>query len=456
MSKNKQILESKNNHTQSTQNQDSICFGWLALSIVSVAISGFFAIFLVFLRTPGLANIFSKDIFQTSLIIHVDLSITVWMLTIFCFINATLFSGMRKALSVWILILAFIGTTLMSIAPLAGGEPILNNYVPILNNFPFILGLSLFFTAVLISAIFSLIEFIYSSTSYSISYTNITSIAGSIIYIVALVCFYLSHTQLAKLGMHYDIHHYYETLFWGFGHIIQFLYVQLMIFAWVIVMNQYKQNQIITPSNFAKISLVNILACAICPLFYLFATVESGIYIEYFTMHMKYFGGIASSIMAIILLWHYFNNSQCKTDYKFYSFICSVFVFGIGGAIGYMIHETNVTVPAHYHGSIVGITIALMGLVYYIISDFGYAFKSTKLLNIQLLIYAIGQTLHITGLSLSGGYGALRKTAGVELSNLAKFYMGLMGTGGLIAVISGVLFVINCYIALKNGKAPNE
>ena len=56
-----------------------------------------------------------------------------------------------------------------------------------------------------------------------------------------------------------------------------------------------------------------------------------------------------------------------------------------------------------------------------------------------------GQLLHITGLVWSGGYGVQRKIAGADqvLSGIEQVAaMGLMGLGGLIAVIGGVLFLV--------------
>jgi len=431
-------------------------FWWLILSIASIAISGFFSIFLVFLRTPGLVSFFSKDIFKTALIIHVDLSITVWMLTIHCLLNALIFSNWRKNYSIWSLVLAYLGVVLISLAALFGGEPVLSNYVPILNNLVFILGISIFLCGVLISSLFAVAQFVCQLRSNKISFIEVTSFACSIIFILALSCFYFSYKQTAELGMNYDIGHYYEVVFWGFGHVVQFLYIQIMLFTWTMLVNDHFGKHYISLALYKRLALVNVVFCLICPIFYLFGTVDSGQYIEFFTTHMKRFGGVSSAILAVVILFHYLKANIHNLDYKFYSFICSIFVFGIGGAIGYMIHGANVTVPAHYHGSIVGITIALMGLVYYIIAALGYCYKRPGLLSTQLIIYCFGQTLHITALSLSGGYGALRKTAGVDISSIAKLYMGLMGIGGLIAILSGIMFVINCYTSIKSGRIVNE
>ena len=64
--------------------------------------------------------------------------------------------------------------------------------------------------------------------------------------------------------------------------------------------------------------------------------------------------------------------------------------------------------------------------------------------------------MHIIGLAWSGGYGVQRKTAGAAqgLDSLAqKAGMGLMGLGGLVAIIGGTLFLVIVLMAIfKKGK----
>jgi len=52
--------------------------------------------------------------------------------------------------------------------------------------------------------------------------------------------------------------------------------------------------------------------------------------------------------------------------------------------------------------------------------------------------------LHIIGLLWSGGYGVQRKVAGADqaLHGFAQIAgMGLMGIGGLVAVVGGLMFL---------------
>ena len=64
--------------------------------------------------------------------------------------------------------------------------------------------------------------------------------------------------------------------------------------------------------------------------------------------------------------------------------------------------------------------------------------------------------MHIGGLMWSGGYGVQRKVAGSEqvLRSTAEVAgMGLMGLGGLLAIVGGLLFVV---VVLRCVRAPSR
>jgi hypothetical protein len=135
--------------------------------------------------------------------------------------------------------------------------------------------------------------------------------------------------------------------------------------------------------------------------------------------------------------------------------LASLVLFGAGGAIGVMIQGSNVRIPAHYHGSIVGVTLAFMGLAYHLLPAFGWREVRGRLAAIQLWLYAGGQLVHVAGLVWSGGYGVQRKVAGAEqaLRSAEEIVaMGVMGLGGLFAVIGGVMFVVLVLRAMLAGE----
>jgi len=152
---------------------------------------------------------------------------------------------------------------------------------------------------------------------------------------------------------------------------------------------------------------------------------------------MKYAGAVSSLFMiGSIFVETFYAERNSKW---LLGIALSVLLFISGGLIGLIISEINVTIPAHYHGSVVSVTIAMMVMIYHMMN---FEAQEVKIANTQLLTYTIGQALHIAGLALSGGYGVLRKNPEMMLSIQAKITMGIMGLGGLIAIIGGLMFVM--------------
>ncbi|MCC7099254.1 MAG: cytochrome c oxidase subunit I, partial [Rubrivivax sp.] len=98
----------------------------------------------------------------------------------------------------------------------------------------------------------------------------------------------------------------------------------------------------------------------------------------------------------------------------------------------------------------------LMGVVYRLLPDLGYGAPQGRLARMQPWVYGIGQLLHIVGLVWSGGYGVQRKVAGAEqvLRSPGEIAgMGLMGLGGLLAIVGGLLFAV---VVLRAMRMPPE
>ncbi len=163
---------------------------------------------------------------------------------------------------------------------------------------------------------------------------------------------------------------------------------------------------------------------------------------------MRYGGGIAPVLCLLLIIYEIFIGRKPIFLVVKTTIICSSSLFLFGGVIGILISNMNVTVPAHYHGAIVGISVAFMGFVYLVITtDRQQCFKFCY----AIYILTIGQILHITGLLLAGGYDVLRKAPEAKLAHSAKLFMGIMGIGGLAAIAGGLMFVWLCINAsLKN------
>ena len=462
------------------ETENKLAISWLKNGIWALALAGFYSIVLVILRTPQLSQIISdKSVFKSSLVIHVNLSVLAWLLSITCIIWS--YGSRRLYFSNIFSKLALAGIALMTISPLIGqSNPIMNNYVPILENVWFIIGLSLFGSSILY---FSILVFINSFHDFSLKEEKYTAqilpvvkLTSSLMYIMVWGCFALSYKEVMALSNIFpiEIDYYYELLFWSGGHLLQFIYTQIVMCVWLVLAELWIGKGLIYYKVYSSLFIINFILSLFVFYGHLAYQMPEYEFTVFFTKHMQYCGGIAPTLLMAVLIIDIFKFTRIKNHLSFVAiaFMASILVFFAGGLIGVLISGINLSIPAHYHGSIVGISIGFLGFAYiFCFRDSGFATPdqtlSKKLFtfslslkqpiygsnslscyskwpNIQLIIITFGQLLHIAGLALAGGYGILRKNPDGEIALAAKFYMGMLGGGGLIAIIGGLMFVYIC------------
>jgi heme/copper-type cytochrome/quinol oxidase subunit 1 len=240
---------------------------------------------------------------------------------------------------------------------------------------------------------------------------------------------------------------YFEVLFWGGGHVLQFTWTLLMFVAWLWLAEAIGARTPLSPRIAILLFAVALVSVFATPLIYLAYDVVSVQHYRMQTWLMRVGGGLAIVPFGLAVLYSLWNSPPGNAESRPLrnSLFWSLLLFGAGGLIGLAISGANVKIPAHYHGSIVGVTLALMGLLYYLLPRMGYAQPQGRLARIQPALYGGGQLLHVAGLLWSGGYGVQRKVAGGEqvlrgAEQVAA--MGLMGLGGLLAVAGGAIFAI--------------
>jgi cytochrome c oxidase subunit 1 len=422
---------------------------WFILAVVALAFSGIYSILPFVLRTPFLSNIFHlKDLFKISLVVHVDLAVLVWFLSSTAMLMTSVTKKELAPISFTAFIISMMGSIFMIASPFVGlSEPILNNYIPILHNLAFIIGISLFFTGIILQTLLTIV----SINTIKRNLISFTIYMSALIFVVAILCFVKSALELKNVTRYIDMTEYYELLFWGAGHILQFNYIQLIIIAWLAIVKESAYKSV--SKNFIFLQYINFALVVIAPIAYFIYPIDNAELYDFFTLHMKYFGGILTSITAIWVIQKIFVGQYSRIELT--TFFSSLFLISSGGIIGYLISGTNVTVPAHYHGVIIGITVGLMGLFYLKIPEMGFVKPNEKSASWQMIIYSLGQFIHILGLAISGGYGALRKSPDGFLSVKAKIYMGIMGIGGAIALVGGIAFVTIIFLSIR-GKTINE
>ena len=430
-------------------NQAKLVTAWLVLGLSALIASGIFSILLVVSRTPGIQDhIPLIDSFYTALVAHVVLSVLIWFLS-FSSVFWSL-SSSRVFLIDWLAWgLAALGTFIVVIAPFLGDtNPLINNYVPVLQQPQFLTGLGLFAAGCSIRILTHLVS------------TSLGSILGAGTWFAALIsmlAFVSVIWTFFIIPAEADGALFYEYLFWGGGHIIQFSYTVLMLLGWYLL-SKVTISQPYQHERLLQILIVLAGAPALYSIFILFKDFHAQ---RIAFTQLMISGGLTSIPAGLFLLlkcpWKKYSVNPYSGLYPGAraSLLSSIVLFAVGGVFAFMIHGMNVVIPAHYHGSIVGVTLAFFGVTYYLLPTLGYSITLPRLASVQPYIYAVGQLMHIMGLAWSGGYGVKRKTAGAE-QGLEQFPeiagMALMGAGGLVAIIGGIIFLVIALASLLRGK----
>jgi cytochrome c oxidase subunit 1 len=436
---------------------------WLLLGLVSLVAAGVFSILLVLARTPAIQEIIPLiDFFRVALVVHVNLSVLIWLLSmagmlwsLACAKEAAWWDRLSFAL-------AASGTGVVIVSPFLGaGDPLMNNYVPLLRHPLFYLGLGLFTAGIFLHLLRCSVSRIYRDDPAHAYLSGADALrAGSrFAAMVTGVAVFAFLASLASMPPQAGGEVYFEFLFWGGGHVLQFTHTLLMMVAWVLLADASGCRFELSPRVTVTFLLIMALPVITVPFFYLAHDVVSPGHRLAFTELMKY-GGLSCLPLglAVAASLRGASNPTGEERHLRAALLSSMTLFATGGILGFLISGLDIVIPAHYHGSTVGVTIAFMGLCYYLLPRLGYGPVPARLAFWQPIVYAAGQLLHITGLAWTGGYGVQRKTAGLEqgINRLGEIAgMGLMGLGGLISVIGGLLFLVVAYKSLR-GRAATE
>jgi cytochrome c oxidase subunit I len=433
--------------------------GWLWLGMAALIGSGLFSILLVLSRTPGINQLLPvADFFRVALVVHVDLSVLVWFMALAGMLWTLNGSARRMSWGWCGLGLSAAGAAAMSLAPFSGpGEAVMANYIPVLTAPLFIGGLLAFAAGVALLVLRSLAN----APRLGLEFGGRGALrfglnAAAVATAVALLSFGWSY---AVLPPSLSGKAYYEILFWGGGHALQFTWTLLMLVAWLWLAAACGARVPLSPRVALLMFALALVSVFVTPVAYLAYDIASVEHRALLTWAMRLGGGLAILPVGLAVVFGLRAAPPLAATARPLraALLSSVLLFAAGGVIGIFISGSNVRIPAHYHGCIVGVTLALMGLVYRLLPALGYSAPQGRLATGQPWLYAGGQLMHIVGLVWSGGYGVQRKVAGAEqvLRSPAEIAgMGLMGLGGAIAIVGGLLFVVVLLRAMRRPALP--
>ncbi|HSE96132.1 MAG TPA: hypothetical protein VLD61_09575, partial [Methylomirabilota bacterium] len=216
--------------------------GWLGLAVGSLIVAGLFAAVAAFARTPVVYRLFSAGAFQLALVGHVTFAFTVWFVAftggLWVYVA---WRGSYPLSTGWSgagLGVATAGAALLAVPAFTGvGKPYLSDYVPAIDHPLFWMGLTLTGVGVGVQALAYLVAYgrgrrparSGDGPGRTDAPEALAMAVGALALLLALGVTALS---LARLQAEVPFGYRLRALFWGPGHLLQFLHVGGTMAAW--------------------------------------------------------------------------------------------------------------------------------------------------------------------------------------------------------------------------------
>jgi hypothetical protein len=440
---------------------------WLALALGVLVLAGIFSLVVVIGRMPPFDRFVTDPLFfKRGLVIHVDLALVAWF---YSFVAAMLFLLPGPARPGWIARhsahLGGIGVLMMLVAAaIPGTQPVLSNYIPMIDHPLFGWGQVVFGAAVIASF---LGRRLLPAKERRAPFFEIPGAAQSGLrataaaLVVAAVTFGVAWSQLPR-GISADVH--YELLVWGGGHVLQLACCLAMVSVWLILLTSALGRSPVSRPAANVLFAALVVPWLVSPLLALQGTWTTS-YRVGFTQLMQWsvFPVVGIFLIlctaAVARTWRDGRIvGSAVADPRVSGFLASAALTILGFGLGAAIRGSNTMVPAHYHASIGGVTVSFMALTYLMLGAFGLAIPTPRLRRAaawQPVIYGVGQMVFAAGFALAGAYGMTRKSYGAEQAGRGvaeTIGLGVMGFGGLVAVVGGLLFLGIAFATWRRGS----
>ncbi len=446
----------------------------LILAVGSLLLAGCFSLVLIVGRLPVISSAISDPLlFKRGLVLHVDLALIVWFFAfaagLFALLPGDRTSHRMFRFGIGAAALGVLAMILGTLVP--GALPVLANYVPVIDTPLYVGGVVLFFVGILLcfvnERLFVRVPEVTpeAPASYwqSLRITPDAAAAlktAALAFLVAMTTFMVSWVSTPR---DLDPQPYYELVFWGGGHVLQVANVAAMLAVWLLLLSSLLKAPVLKPGTARVLFALLLLPHLIGPLLTFGGTI-TGSYRIGFTRLMQF--GIAP--VVLIILW------QCLAqlrrawragrigkgdllDARMVGFGASAALTVTGFLVGASIRNSNTMIPAHYHASIGAVTVAFMAVTYLLLKPLGFRELSRhakRWVPWQLGLFGFGQVIFAVGFGLGGLYGLGRKAYATEqhVRSLGEVLgIGVMGFGGLIAVVGGLIFLALMVSAAKGG-----
>jgi len=441
--------------------------GWAWLAVGALAVAGVFALLLALSRIPGMEKtpLWPIDFFYKGLVIHVVFSLVIWLLAVFAFlVSVATLRGAGEGPGVEDLRAAPLGRIGQGVALIAfpclfapafldATRPELTNYIPLIRHPAYDLGLLMLALGILapVARLFLNLP----GRRITSPLTLAMSVAG-FVYCLALIAFAIAGALLAGRG---ELMISSESLFWGGGHLLQFVSAIMLLTNWRILASRSLGDSAVNDGVFrAAVLIIGALAIA-APLFYAVFPPFSDAQHEAFRL-LQFGLVVPTLIFAVSLVANVCAIGRPLDwpwrDPAFFTLATSLALFALGGVMGFLITGSDTRTPAHYHAVVTAVSVSSAGmLLTFGLEALGRPAASAFATRALIALYGGGQFVASIGMFVAGGYGAARKTpTGVgSLDAVAAAGMAVHGIASIFTIIGGAAFVVVAIRALARPAA---
>lgn len=433
---------------------------WLGLAMLVLVAAGTFALAVVVGRMPPFDRFVTDPLFfKRCLVAHVNLALVAWF---YSFVAALSFvlpaAGESSRLSRASVYVASLGVGLMLVgAAVPDARPFLSNYIPTIDHWTFRAGQLAFGIGALLSFLDGrlLPRSVETHTVESHPLrvppavrSGLRATAAALVLAAAtFVVTWFHQPAGAPAEVHYDL------LVWGGGHVLQLACATAMVSCWLLLLDSALGASPVSARAAACLFAALIIPWITAPAFALEGT-WSGASRSAFTQLMQW--GIFPVVSIFLVLCASSLRRALRegkigardlTDPRIAAFLVSATMTVLGFVLGAAIRGSSTMVPAHYHASVGGVTVAFMAVAYLLLERLGLPLRSARQQRAarwQPVLYGGGMAVFAAGFALAGAHGMGRKIYGAEQASrgLAET-IGLlgMGLGGFVAIAGGLLFL---------------
>ena len=93
-----------------------------------------------------------------------------------------------------------------------------------------------------------------------------------------------------------EIDYYYELLFWSGGHLLQFIYTQIVMFVWLVLAELWIGTRLIYDKVYSSLCIINFILSLFVFYGHLAYQMPEYEFTAFLTKHMKYCGETAPTL----------------------------------------------------------------------------------------------------------------------------------------------------------------